>query len=95
MICRNCGRATCPTLTMPPVVRVIGNLKVSGGNEGAQRRVALKDCRAHAVDWFDRAQALQAELDALREKDRWIPVGERLPQSDGMTVLTEIGRAHV
>jgi len=47
---------------------------------------AVSDCYTHAVNWRDRALAVEADLAALRESARWVPVGERLPD-EGKDVL--------
>lgn len=42
----------------------------------------------------DRLDALEAEVSRLKEKQRWIPVTERLPET-GITVLTLDKRGHM
>ena len=47
----------------------------------AEENRMLSERIQRLVDWHVRAERAEAELAALREKTRWIPVSERLPEA--------------
>ena len=71
MICPNCQSEEC----------VYWKWKVAiVREEDGDYEATLQDAEDCASRSASRAQALQAELDALREQNRWIPVSEGFPK---------------
>jgi len=65
MKCDNCERTDCPTLTMPrldsdPRYRSLWSTRQR--NEEQACNDARADCRAHTVNWRERALAAEAKL---------------------------------
>ena len=92
MACKNCGRDNCPTLTTDARLGAYGGVRVRPDHERTARlsaaRKASKDCRAHTVNWRDRALAAEAKLQAVRGAvDGWktyCPTAWHVIQLDGI-----------
>lgn len=60
--CSRCGRAECPALTVPFVVRP--DESRNPALHSARTEAAYADCKAHALDWRALYFAEQARADA-------------------------------
>lgn len=81
--CRNCGRETCRESAL---AELIANHTIACVCENCiAYEEALADCDAHTRDWY-------AEAKALRDRDRWISVSERLPD-ESVRVLIAFDKA--